>query len=179
MIGVAANRRPADSRAVHLLDGAIAGAVGSTALNVVSYLDMALRGRPASTTPERTAGRLTEVLHVGLGPEDRAANRRSGLGPLLGYATGVVGGAVLTALAARRLPLPVAAGLLGAGVMLGTDSVMTVLRITNPRQWSRADWVSDAVPHAAYGLAAAATLRRIAARRTARRMSSPIGRGRA
>lgn len=68
-------------RATGLADGAIAGAVGSVALNMVSYLDMVVRARPASSTPEKTAGRLAGVAHVDLGPEDRAANRRSGLGP--------------------------------------------------------------------------------------------------
>ena len=37
-----------------MLRGAAAGAAGTTALNVVTYLDMAVRGRPASSTPERT-----------------------------------------------------------------------------------------------------------------------------
>ncbi|MDW5325758.1 hypothetical protein [Plantactinospora sp. KLBMP9567] len=140
------------------VDGAIAGAVGSVALNVVTYLDMALRGRPASSSPEEIAQRLAEMLHIGLGPEDRAANRRSGLGPLLGYATGVLSGAALTVIGLRRLPGPVAAGLFGAGVMLASDGTLTALGITDPRRWSRADWLTDTVPHLAYGLAAVATL---------------------
>ena len=37
-----------------ILRGAAAGAAGTTALNVVTYLDMAIRGRPASDTPERS-----------------------------------------------------------------------------------------------------------------------------
>jgi hypothetical protein len=32
--------------------GAAAGAAGTTALNTVTYLDMAVRGRPTSSTPE-------------------------------------------------------------------------------------------------------------------------------
>ncbi|MEV5769332.1 hypothetical protein AB0L34_32940, partial [Micromonospora sp. NPDC052213] len=67
-------------RATHLADGAIAGAVGSAALNVVSYLDMVLRARPASSTPEHTAGRLAGAAHVNLGPEARAANPPAGRG---------------------------------------------------------------------------------------------------
>ncbi|MFD0971448.1 hypothetical protein [Plantactinospora endophytica] len=140
------------------VDGAIAGAVGSVALNVVTFLDMTLRGRPASDTPEESAGRLTQVLHIGLGPEDRAANRRSGLGPLLGYATGVLSGAALTVVGLRRLPGPVAAGLFGAGAMLASDGTLTALGVTDPRRWSRTDWLADIVPHLAYGLVAVATL---------------------
>ncbi|MDG4787002.1 hypothetical protein O7626_13860 [Micromonospora sp. WMMD1102] len=140
------------------MDGAIAGAVGSVALNVVTYLDMALRARPASNTPEESAQRLAEMLHVGLGPEDRAANRRSGLGPLLGYATGVLSGAALTLTGSRRLPGPVAAGLFGAVAMLASDGTLTALGVTDPRRWSRTDWLTDIVPHLAYGVAAVATL---------------------
>ncbi|MFC4149695.1 hypothetical protein ACFO0M_25895 [Micromonospora mangrovi] len=141
-----------------VVDGAIAGAVGSAVLNVVSYLDMVVRARPASGTPEETAGRLAGVAHVDLGPEDRAANRRAGLGPLLGYGTGIAAGAAFGLLAARRrLPVPVAVGLLGGGVMAVSDGSMTVLGVTDPRRWGRAGWLSDIVPHLAYGMAAAAT----------------------
>ncbi|RZU75755.1 hypothetical protein EV384_4316 [Micromonospora kangleipakensis] len=145
-----------------LVDGAIAGAVGSVALNVVSYLDMVARARPASSIPEETARRLASVAHVDLGPEDRAANRRSGLGPLLGYATGIAAGAAFgLLLARRRIPLPVAAGLLGGGVMATTDSSITVLGLSDPRTWRRTDWVADLIPHLAYGMAAAATWKRL------------------
>lgn len=145
-----------------MVDGAIAGAVGSAALNIVSYLDMAVRARPASSTPEQTAGRMADVVHVDLGPEEKASNRRSGLGPVLGYGIGIAAGAAFGAFfARRRLPLPLAAGLLGGGVMATTDGSMTVLGVTNPRTWRKADWLSDIVPHLAYGAAAAATWRRL------------------
>ncbi|MGW0432794.1 hypothetical protein ACWDV4_09650 [Micromonospora sp. NPDC003197] len=148
-----------------LLDGAIAGAVGSTALNGVTYLDMALRGRPASSTPERTAGKLAALAHLGLGPEDRAANRRSGLGPLFGYVIGVgVAAAGAAVLGRPRLPTPIGATLLGAGLMLLSDGSMTVLRVTNPRQWSRTDWISDIIPHLIYGAVAVATWHRLVQR---------------
>ncbi|MCL7458102.1 hypothetical protein M8I35_13045 [Micromonospora sp. MSM11] len=149
-------------RAAGLADGAIAGAVGSTALNVVSYLDMVVRARPASSTPERSAGRLAEVAHVDLGPGDRAANRRSGLGPLLGYGIGVAAGIGYALLSrGRRMPLPLAAGVLGGGVMTMSDGSMTVLGVTDPRTWRRGDWLADLVPHLAYGVAAAATWNRL------------------
>ncbi|MGW4502834.1 hypothetical protein ACWENR_30035 [Micromonospora sp. NPDC004336] len=149
-------------RAAHLADGAIAGAVGSAALNVVSYLDMVLRGRPASSTPEATAGRLAGVAHVDLGPEDRAANRRSGLGPLLGYGMGVAAGVGYALLArGRRMPLALGTGVLGGGVMTMSDGSMTLLGVTDPRTWRPSDWVADVVPHVAYGMAAAATWNRL------------------
>ncbi|MFG3701054.1 hypothetical protein ACGF5C_24545 [Micromonospora sp. NPDC047620] len=149
-------------RATHLVDGAIAGAVGSAALNVVSYLDMVLRARPASSTPENTAGRLAGMAHVDLGPEDRAVNRRSGLGPLLGYGMGIVAGVGYAVLArGRRMPLALAAGVLGGGVMTMSDGSMTLLGVTDPRRWRRSDWIADIVPHVAYGMAAAATWNRL------------------
>ena len=47
-----------------MLRGAAAGAAGTTALNVVTYLDMALRGRPASSTPANTVEKLAERAHL-------------------------------------------------------------------------------------------------------------------
>ncbi|MFI7427972.1 hypothetical protein ACIBPB_13375 [Micromonospora sp. NPDC049836] len=149
-------------RSAPVVDGAIAGAVGSAALDIVSYLDMVLRARPASHVPDETAGRLAETAHVNLGSEPQAANRRSGLGALFGYATGIAAGAAFGLLAARRrIPLPVAAGLLGGGVMATTDGSIAALGISDPRTWRRSDWLSDLVPHLAYGMATAATLRRL------------------
>ncbi|MEV1331463.1 hypothetical protein AB0J20_18015 [Micromonospora costi] len=149
-------------RTTELTDGAIAGAVGSTALNVVTYLDMVVRARPASSTPDDAAGRLAGAAHVSLGPGPKATNRRSGLGALLGYATGIGVGVGFALLArGRRWPLATAGGLLGAGAMTMTDGSLTALRVTNPRTWSRSDWISDIVPHLVYGLAAAATWNRL------------------
>ncbi|MFR9775127.1 hypothetical protein ACL02O_03605 [Micromonospora sp. MS34] len=145
-------------RAAPVVDGAIAGAVGSAALNIVSYLDIAVRARPVSSTPERTAGRLADVAHVDLGPGEQGANRRSGLGPVIGYGIGIAAGAVFGVLAARRrIPLAAAIGLLGGGVMASSDGSLAVLGVSDPRTWRRSDWVSDLVPHLAYGMAAAAT----------------------
>ncbi|MFJ6197916.1 hypothetical protein [Micromonospora sp. NPDC092111] len=145
-----------------LLDGAIAGAVGSAALNVVSYLDMVVRARPASSTPEESAGRLAGKAHVDLGAGDRAANRRSGLGPLLGYGMGIAAGAAYGLLSAgRRVPPLVAVGLLGGGVMAASDGSLAALGVSDPRTWRRTDWLADVVPHLAYGGAAAATWNRL------------------
>jgi hypothetical protein len=149
-------------RAAPLIDGAIAGAVGSVALNVIGYLDIAARARPASSIPEETVRRLAGAAHVDLGPEDRAATRRSGLGPVLGYATGIAAGAAFGLLAARRrIPLPIATGLLGGGVMATTDGSIAALGVSDPRTWRPKDWLADIVPHLAYGMAAAATWKRL------------------
>jgi hypothetical protein len=150
-----------------LLHGAAAGAAGTTALDIVTYLDMAVRGRGASRTPERTVERIADKAHLPIpGDAETRGNRVSGLGPLLGLAMGVGGGAALGALRAAGLrpPLPVTAALTAGGVMAAANGPMAVLGITDPRAWSTVDWLSDAIPHAAYGLVTAWTLRELARR---------------
>ncbi|MFY1635058.1 hypothetical protein ACN27F_17585 [Solwaraspora sp. WMMB335] len=144
-----------------ILSGLLAGAAGTSALNMVTYLDMAGRARPASSTPQRSVGRLADTLHVDLGDEETAQRRRAGLGPLLGYATGLGAGVLYATLGPRHAPVWAATGLLAALAMAGSDAPMTLLKVSDPRQWSAADWVSDIVPHLAYGLVAAAVLHRI------------------
>ncbi|MEX0427147.1 hypothetical protein AB3X52_05900 [Nocardioides sp. DS6] len=145
----------------NLARGALAGAAGTTALNAVTYLDMVARGRGTSNTPEQTVEALAD--HAGAtvpGDEETRQNRVAGLGPMLGIASGVVTGALLAlAYDGRRPPLVVGAVLASVGAMVGTDAPMAVLGVTDPRSWSAGDWVLDAIPHAAYGLATAATLR--------------------
>lgn len=136
--------------------GLIAGAAGTIALDTVSYLDMVVRGRPASTTPQRTVQRLADLLGLDLGEDEPAANRSAGLGALLGYATGLGVTLVYAATTRRPPPWPRAAVRLGAMAMLGTNSPMTLLGITDPRRWSATDWISDILPHLGYGAVAAA-----------------------
>jgi hypothetical protein len=118
---------------------------------------------------------------VGLGQGEKAENRKSGLGPLLGYATGVgvaVAYAYLTR--GRRLPWPVSAVALTAMAMVAANAPMTVTGVTDPRRWSAADWASDVVPHLAYGAAAAAVYEEAARmpslpRALARRVRARLG----
>jgi hypothetical protein len=69
-----------------LLIGTAAGACGTTALNAVTYGDMPVRGRPASSTPSQVAARLAGEAGIDLFAEDEAPdgptaqNRQSGLG---------------------------------------------------------------------------------------------------
>lgn len=149
-----------------IADAVAAGAAGSTALNVVTYLDIATRARPPSQTAEETVRRITDRAHLSLGPEDRAANRRSGLGPLLGYVA-AIGTAVGYAAATRRRrpPLPVSAAALGIGAMVAADTPLTALGVTDPRRWSRVDWMADIIPHVVYGVVTAAVWHRLAGAR--------------
>jgi hypothetical protein len=144
-----------------VLRGAAAGAAGSTALNAVTYLDMAGRGRGSSSTPEQTVEALAQKAHVPIpGDEETRQNRVQGLGPLTGLVAGV-GVGVLTGLARaaglRSQPL-VGTALTTVGVLVAANGPMTVLGITDPRTWSTTDWISDIVPHLAYGVVVKTTM---------------------
>ncbi|QFY13473.1 hypothetical protein GBF35_49105 [Nonomuraea phyllanthi] len=92
-----------------LVKGLIAGAAGTSALNIATYLDMAIRARAASSTPQQAVEKLTDLTDVDLGDDEQADHRKQAL------------------------------------AALGT---------TDPRQWSASAWISDAVPHLAYGITA-------------------------
>jgi hypothetical protein len=141
--------------------GAAAGAAGTTALNAVTYLDMAVRGRPASSTPEDTVEKVASAAGVEVpGDDESRRNRLAGLGALTGIAAGV-GVGVLAGLLAPRMPLPVLAGTIATAAMAGANGPMTALGITDPRSWDAASWISDVVPHLAYGIVTAAVAKRL------------------
>jgi hypothetical protein len=144
-----------------MLRGAVAGAAGTTALNAVTYLDMAVRGRAASSTPERTVAKLAAIAHVPIpGNGETRENRLQSLGALTGLVAGIGFGALVglaRAAGFRTSPLAGTA-LTTAGVLVATNGPMTALGITDPRTWSIADWVSDLAPHLAYGVVVRATL---------------------
>ncbi|MGY1745802.1 hypothetical protein [Blastococcus sp. SYSU D00695] len=143
------------------LRGAAAGGAASTALNAVTYVDMAVRGRGSSSTPERTVEVLAERAHVTVpGDEETRRNRVQGLGPLTGLAAGV-GVGVLTGLvraAGFRSQWLVGTLLTTAGVLVTANGPMTVLGVTDPRTWSATDWAADLVPHLVYGAVLKSTM---------------------
>jgi hypothetical protein len=144
-----------------ILAGAAAGAAGTAALNATTYLDMAVRGRDTSETPQQTVEAIEDRLPVSVPGDDRKrSNRVTGLGSLSGIVTGVGIGAVFGLLhrAGLRPPVPVGAVMVGLAAMASTDISMTVLKITDPRTWSAADWLSDVIPHLVYGAVTYATL---------------------
>ncbi|HEY8482524.1 MAG TPA: hypothetical protein VIL71_22090 [Spirillospora sp.] len=145
-----------------LTKAVIAGAAGTTALNVTTYLDMVLRARGASSTPEDTVQKLADEVHIDLGEDERAQNRKQGLGALLGYGTGI-GAALCYAALTRRsgASWPVGVLALGSLALLGSNVPMTALGVTDPREWSVAGWISDIVPHLVYGAATYAAYEQI------------------
>jgi hypothetical protein len=144
-----------------ILAGALAGAAGTTALNATTYLDMALRGRPASSIPEQSVEQTAHSLGTDVpGTGETRQNRLKGLGPLSGILTGVCVGAgygLLGAALGRAPSLPSGTFLAGGGAMVGANLPMSLSGLTDPTSWSVADWLSDLVPHVAYGLVTALT----------------------
>ncbi|MFJ8630000.1 hypothetical protein [Streptomyces sp. NPDC093568] len=150
-----------------LLYGAAAGAAGATALDVVSYGDMVLRGRPASSTPETTVRKLAQTLHLRIPGEGRAQESRvEALGALTGLAAGIGMGAVLGLghVAGWRPTRSTQYAAAVAGALVATNGPMTVLGVTDPRTWAASDWVADIVPHVAYAVVTVSVFNRLLGR---------------
>jgi len=160
-IGTIGKGKRGISTAGWMLRGAAAGAAGSTALNAVTYLDMTVRGRGTSSTPEDTVEKLAATAHVPIpGDGEIRQNRVEGLGPLMGLVAGI-GVGVLGGLARAsgyRSAKPVGITLTTLGVLVAANGPMTALGVTDPRTWSAVDWISDLVPHLAYGVVVKTTM---------------------
>lgn len=149
--------------ATRLLWGAASGAVGTTVLNAVTYGDMLLRGRGSSGAPAQLAGKLAGYTGIDAlrneNDDEAAANRRSGAGALLGYASGVGIGVMYAAMrngGGKVSPLGPGA-MLGLAAMAASDVPLALTGTSDPRTWSRSAWLSDIIPHLAYGVATAIT----------------------
>lgn len=145
----------------HLIVGLAAGAAGTAALNIVTYLDMAVRARPSSEVPAEVAEKMAEKGGVDLAtgvPADAVDNRKQGIGALLGYVTGLGVGAAYGLLRATGLRPPVllAGVALGTAAMAGSDVPATALGVADPSSWPPSSWAADIGPHLAYGLVTAA-----------------------
>lgn len=141
------------------ISGALAGAAGTTALNAVTYLDMVIRARPASETPEKAVEAFSSKTGVAVPGDDKSrSNRIAGLGPLTGLAAGVGAGMAIGAIrGAGWQPGLIGSTLAATSVaLIAGNAPMTVLGVTNPRRWPAKDWAADLIPHLAYGAVAAA-----------------------
>jgi len=139
--------------------GLLAGAVGTALLNAVTYMDMALTDRGATSVPAETASRAVKALG---GSAPQGSNRREAFGALAGIGTGL-GVGVLASVARRaglRLPAPLGAGAAGALALAATDVPVATLGVSDPRTWTAADWAREVLPHLAYGVGVRWTLDR-------------------
>jgi len=158
-----------------IVAGIVAGAAGVTALNVTSYLDMLVRGRPASDLPARVAGKLADEMGLPLdfdvsggegaasdesdedGAPETLGNRQEALGALLGMAKGV-GIGVLYGVIRLIIPRPpawLAGAALGSLAMAASDYPVARLGLTEPRDWSASDWAAEVLPHMCFGVVTA------------------------
>jgi len=146
-----------------LTRGLLAGAAGTAVLDAVGYLDMAVRGRPASGLPAQTVEALATALGTRIpGRGEALQSRSTALGALAGTGAGLAVG--VAASAARRWGFrpgrAIGALATTAAAMAATDVPAAALGVTDPGTWTAGDWLSDAVPHFGYGLAVDAVLRR-------------------
>jgi hypothetical protein len=144
-----------------VLRGLIAGAAGTVALNATTYLDMALRGRPASFVPAQIAERTADSFGLELaraGDHTTHENRAEGVGALMGYASGLGYGVLYGVVTARSRGPSVTVGGLGLmlAAMAGANIPAVALGVTDPSEWGAEGWIADIVPHAVYGLVTAA-----------------------
>ncbi len=146
-----------------LLTGTAAGAVGTVALNIATYLDMTVRARPASSVPAKLVGVLADKAGIDLASgageaaKEEEKNRQSGVGALIGYVNGLgiaaLYGAVRPHL--RWIPVPVAGVLLGLAAMAASDVPISASGVSDPATWAPEDWAADLIPHLIYGLVTA------------------------
>ncbi len=143
-----------------MLRGVVAGAVGTLALNIVTYGDMVWRGRGSSNTPAQLAGKLTDTLGIKLTDaagdkgKAQAENRKSGLGSLLGYGTGLgVGIAYGLFQSDMQHQSTLVRGLtVGLAAMAASDVPTVASGLSDPQTWGVSGWVEDLIPHIVYGL---------------------------
>ncbi len=144
-----------------LSKGLLAGAAGTAALDLYSYGDMFVRGRPASELPATVIAKLATRLGFAAfadAADEATKNRRRALGTLLGYGVGLGAGvayALIRPKAERFLPWPVAGVILGAATLVASEGSATALGATDWSTWSASEWASDIVPRTLYGLTAA------------------------
>jgi hypothetical protein len=142
----------------NFVKGMIAGAAGATALDFVTYFDMAVRGRPPSKVPGETARRLSHAIGMtALDGDGKAANRRNAAGFIAGHTDGVMAGGVygLVRALVPRMPWMLGAAGLAAGTLLVGEGTATRVGATDWSTWSATEWLSDLIPRAAFGVVTA------------------------
>ncbi len=147
------------------LIGTVAGAVGTVALNVTTYVDMAIRGRQASSAPSKMVNTLAKLVGIssssqgGSSQDQTTQQRESGLGALFGYVNGLGTGLAYGLLRSQldNVPIPLASIGVGLTAMAASDVPLIALRATDPKTWGFSGWVADIIPHLIYGLVTVTT----------------------
>lgn len=141
------------------LVGAISGALGTFALDVTTYADMAVRGRSSSNAPSKLVGVIAEKAGFisssnGNAQKPEVQNRESGVGALLGYVNGVGVGVIYGLLRAQTkdVSMPLAGIGVGLAAMAASDVPLVASGVSDPKTWGLSGWLSDLIPHLIYGL---------------------------
>lgn len=153
--------------------GALAGAAGSAVLDITTYADMAIRGRPPSELPQKMVKEIAHRAHVSpfdkpdeqLSESDK--HRETAFGALLGYADGLSVGAAYGAMrpAMRNVSWFWAGVALAVLTMTLSEGSATALKQTDPRKWGLSGWIGDLVPRFVYGWVTALTFDSLAKER--------------
>lgn len=158
-------RRKKNSMLSSTLRGIIAGATGTVALDISTYMDMAIRGRSSSNAPSKMIDAVAQKIHPPLSTQSSssnnqsAQNRESGLGCLLGYGNGLGTRVIYGILRSQfeEVPAQLAAPLVGLTAMAASDVPLVALRVSNPKTWGISGWLTDTIPHLIYGIVTVAT----------------------
>jgi hypothetical protein len=124
-------------------------------MEIVSYLDMLVRGRAASDQPQQLGDRISERMEVGQADTPADRSRRQALGNLVGYVDGLLLPTALALVGARSWSFGAHTAALAIGAMIGSSALPVALGITDPRRWTLDDWLTDLWPHIGYGVGAA------------------------
>ncbi len=144
-----------------LVNGALAGAAGTCALNLFAYLDMAATRRSASEVPRLAAHAI--ATRAGLAPrpidDEASLSRWEGFGEALGYVHGVCQGIGYGFVRSRlRGPgWPVGAAALCLETFVLGEGACIALGATDPRTWGWEGYARGLLLRLAFGVVAAAS----------------------
>lgn len=159
--------------------GTLAGASGKVAIDITTFTDMLVRGRPASPMPAEVIRKLAQKASIEPleKPDDEASaqtkHRRSALGALSGFGVGLALGAVYGTIRPAMAGVPVVAAgvVLGLCAMAATDVPATTLHAAKASERTAVAWASDILAHMSYGIVTALVYDALAMRGTQSRRS--------
>jgi len=145
-------RKAANTIAMAVGKGLIAGLAGTAAMTVSSTVEARLRGRAPSSAPARATAKVLGIAEF----EDDVAKAR--FNDLSHWGFGTSWGILRGLLGATGLPPTTATALHGAAVYGNSQVMLPALEIAPPSIfWSKEEIAIDALHHAVYAVAAGLT----------------------
>lgn len=149
-----------DAMRSRLVNGALAGAAGTCALNLFAYLDMAATRRSSSAVPRLAAHAI--AARAGLAPrpidDEASMSRWEGFGEALGYVHGVCQGIGYGFVRARlrESAWRVGAVALCLETFVVGEGACIALGATDPRTWGLQGYARGLLLRLAFGIVTAA-----------------------